>query len=209
MQQKLLLASHNPGKISELKALAATLDAELVTLADLGIVEKAEETGSTYAENAVLKARFYAVRAGLPVLADDSGLEVDALGGEPGVRSARYLSAPGATDADRRRYLVSRLAGHPRPWTARFRCVVAVVFPDGRLLTGEGTCEGVIIPEDRGENGFGYDPILEFPDGRTMAELGDDEKNRVSHRARAVADLMKRYPGRITTAADVSSETPP
>ncbi len=192
MALKLLLASHNPGKIIELRALLADLDAELVSLRDLEIAEKAEETGDTYRDNALLKARFYAARAALPALADDSGLEVDALAGAPGVLSARYLAAPGATDGDRRRYLLTQLAAHPRPWTARFRCVVAVVFPDGRLLTGEGTCEGVIVPQERGENGFGYDPIFEFESGRTMAELEDAEKNRVSHRALAVMDLLKK-----------------
>jgi XTP/dITP diphosphohydrolase len=194
MALKLLLASHNPGKIIELTALLADLEAELVSLRDLDIAEKVAETGDTYRDNAVLKARFYAGRAALPALADDSGLEVNALAGAPGVLSARYLAAPGATDADRRRFLLSQLAPHPRPWTARFRCVVAVVFPDGRLLTGEGACEGVIIPQERGENGFGYDPVFEFPNGRTMAEMSDDEKNRVSHRALAVMDLLNRNP---------------
>jgi XTP/dITP diphosphohydrolase len=189
----MLLASHNPGKIAELRTLMGGLEAEWLSLWDLGIVEKAPETGSTYRTNAAMKARFYAKRAGLPTLADDSGLEVDALGGAPGVRSARVLARPNATDADRRRYLLGRLDPLSRPWTARFRCVVAIVFPDGRLLTGEGTCEGVIIPEERGENGFGYDPIFEFANGRTMAEMGDAEKNRVSHRARAVKDLVDRY----------------
>lgn len=200
MAPKLLLASHNPGKLFELKTLLGGFEGDLLSLDDLGIAEKAAETADSYLGNAVLKARFYSERAGLPVLADDSGLEVDALGGEPGVVSARYHPRPGATDADRCRYLLERLASgggdtaHPRPWTARFRSVVVVLYPDERLLAGEGACEGVIVPEMRGGNGFGYDPIFEFPGGRTMAELEDKEKNLVSHRARAVADLLEKHP---------------
>jgi len=193
MSPKLLLATHNPGKIVELEALLGGLEVELVSLRDLEIGEKAAETGETYHANAVLKARFYAERSGLPALADDSGLEVDALGGAPGVSSARYLAEPGATDADRRRFLLEQLAPHPRPWTARFRCVVAAAFPDGRLLTGEGACEGVIVSEERGAGGFGYDPVFELANGRTMAELGEAEKNRVSHRGRGVRDLLEKH----------------
>jgi len=193
MSPKLLLATHNPGKIVELEALLGGLEVELVSLRDLEIGEKAAETGETYRANAVLKARFYAERSRLPALADDSGLEVDLLDGAPGVRSARYLAEPGATDADRRRYLVNQLSAHPRPWTARFRSAVAVAFPDGRLLTGEGVCEGEIVPEERGTGGFGYDPIFELANGRTMAELGEAEKNRVSHRGRGVRDLLEKH----------------
>lgn len=192
MSEKLVLASHNPGKIKELRQLLDGLDVRLLSLPDLGIVEKADEIGESYRANAVLKARFYGDLSGLPTLADDSGLEVDALGGAPGVHSRRFLPQPGASDADRRRFLVSQLASHPRPWTARFRSVVAVVFPDGRLLTAEGSCEGVIVPEDRGAGGFGYDPVFEFEDGRTMAEMEEGEKNRVSHRARAVRNLLSK-----------------
>jgi XTP/dITP diphosphohydrolase len=193
MSPKLLLATHNPGKIVELEALLGGLEVELVSLRDLEIGEKAAETGETYRANAVLKARFYAERSRLPALADDSGLEVDLLDGAPGVRSARYLAEPGATDADRRRYLVNQLSAHPRPWTARFRSAVAVAFPDGRLLTGEGVCEGEIVPEERGTGGFGYDPIFELANGQTMAELGEAEKNRVSHRGRGVRDLLEKH----------------
>jgi XTP/dITP diphosphohydrolase len=193
MSPKLLLATHNPGKIVELEALLGGLEVELVSLRDLEIGEKAAETGETYRANAVLKARFYAERSRLPALADDSGLEVDLLDGAPGVRSARYLAEPGATDADRRRYLVNQLSAHPRPWTARFRSAVAVAFPDGRLLTGEGVCEGEIVPEERGTGGFGYDPIFELANGQTMAELGEADKNRVSHRGRGVRDLLEKH----------------
>jgi XTP/dITP diphosphohydrolase len=120
-------------------------------------------------------------------LADDSGLEVDVLGGLPGVRSARFSPLPNASDTDRRRYLLEKLSGAPRPWTAHFHCTVALALPDGRLRFTHGQCYGEIIPQERGQNGFGYDPLFLFPElGLTMAELPLDQKNRISHRALAV-----------------------
>jgi len=146
-----------------------------------------EESGSTYAENAALKARSGALASSLITLADDSGLEVAALGGKPGLYSARYSQRPGASDADRRNYLLQELSQHARPWLARFRCTVAIATPAGELYFSEGECPGVIIPEERGDNGFGYDPIFFIPRlGRTMAELSTEEKNLVSHRAMAM-----------------------
>jgi len=133
----------------------------------------------------------------LVTLADDSGLEVDALGGQPGLHSARYVTRPEATDADRRQLLLERLEGQPKPWRARFRCWVAVVAPDGRTQLAEGVCEGEILPEERGQNGFGYDPIFLIPElGKSMAELSMEQKNRLSHRARAVQaalPLLEKY----------------
>ncbi len=190
MGTKILIASGNPGKIREFRALLRRLPLELVTLNDLNIRADIEETGRTYKENAALKARAYAKLSRLPALCDDSGLEVAALDGAPGLHSARYLGRPGASDADRRKYLLTQLEGHPRPWKAQFCCVVAVVFPDGEELFAEGYCPGEIIPVERGSNGFGYDPIFQLPSGKTMAELSDDIKNRVSHRALAVREAL-------------------
>lgn len=183
----LFIATNNRGKQAEFRALLDDLPVTLRFPQEVAVTVTVEETGRTYAENAVLKARAWAQATGWLTLADDSGLEVDALGGEPGVRSARYAPWPNATDADRRRYLLQRLAEHPRPWTARFRCVLAVATPEGDLHLFEGLCEGEILTEERGEHGFGYDPIFYLPErGCTMAELPPEEKNRLSHRARAV-----------------------
>ncbi len=186
----LLIATGNAGKQQEYRALLAGLPLEMVFPQELAVRLQVEETGSTYAENAALKARAWAAATGLPVLADDSGLEVAALGGAPGLYSARYAPNPDATDADRRRYLLAQLEGKPRPWQARFVCVIAVVAPSGTLHFAEGTCAGEIIPDERGEHGFGYDPIFYLPEtGLTMAELPPEEKNRRSHRARAAAAI--------------------
>ena len=184
---KLLLATNNRGKVEELRALLHDLPVELVTPLDINLELDVLEDGSTYAENAGKKALAFAQASGLVSLADDSGLEVEALGGAPGLYSARYLSKPGATDADRRAYLLKNLGDKPRPWPARFRATVAIAVPGQRVQLAEGDCRGEIIPEERGTGGFGYDPIFFIPElGRTMAELGMEEKNRVSHRARAV-----------------------
>jgi XTP/dITP diphosphohydrolase len=185
--QKLLLASENAGKIEEIQALLAGVDLELVTPGGMGWILAVEETGSTYGQNAALKARVYAQATHLLTMADDSGLEVQALGGLPGVHSRRFSPLPDATDADRRKLLLKSLQQHIQPWSARFRCVVAIASPQGTLHLAEGACPGVIIPEERGTGGFGYDPIFLLPElGRTMAELSMQEKNQVSHRARAM-----------------------
>jgi XTP/dITP diphosphohydrolase len=183
---RLLIATHNHGKLIEYRELLAGLPYELVTLDDVGIREDVEETGTTFAENARLKALAYARQSGLLTLADDSGLEVDALGGEPGVRSKRYAGED-ASDADRNAFLLNKLHEVPRgKRSARFRCVICIASPRGETWESDGTCEGEIIFEPRGTNGFGYDPIFYFPErGVTMAELPSEEKNRVSHRARA------------------------
>ena len=188
LKRQLLLATNNAGKVHELKQLLSDLsNISILTPLDVGLTLYIEETGTTYAENASLKAVGFQEVSGMITLADDSGLEVDALQGAPGVRSARYSAKPGATDADRRAYLLENLVGMPRPWTARFVAWVAVAAPDQDLRLWQGTCEGEIIPDERGANGFGYDPIFYLPSlDRTMAELADKEKNKVSHRGNAV-----------------------
>ncbi|MEJ5314087.1 MULTISPECIES: RdgB/HAM1 family non-canonical purine NTP pyrophosphatase [Anaerolinea] len=184
---KLLIASTNRGKLREFQEILSGEPYDLFLPADLGIALTVEETGTTYRENAALKARAYAQASGLITLSDDSGLEVQALGGAPGLHSARYAPQTGATDADRRAYLLENLRGKPRPWLARFVCTVAIATPQGEIFFTEGECPGEIIPEERGTHGFGYDPIFYFPErGMTMAELPPEEKNRISHRARAV-----------------------
>lgn len=184
---KLLIATNNPGKTRELCSLLDLPGLELVIPAQLGLDLHVEETGSTYARNAQLKGLAFAQAAGLLTLADDSGLEVEALEGLPGLHSARFVGRNNATDQDRRSLLLDRLKGFPPPWKAQFRCVVALVQPDGATHFTEGICEGEIIPEERGSNGFGYDPIFFIPPmHKTMAELSLEEKNQLSHRAKAV-----------------------
>ena len=184
---QLLLATNNAGKRTEMQSLLAGLEIELITPADLGLQLEVAETGTTYRANAALKATAFAQASGLTALADDSGLEVDALAGAPGLYSARYSAKSNATDADRRAYLLQKLQAHPTPWPARFRCLVAIAQPEGELQFTEGLCLGEIISEERGHNGFGYDPIfLLTPQNLTMAELSMEAKNLLSHRARAV-----------------------
>jgi XTP/dITP diphosphohydrolase len=183
----LLLGTNNPGKLRELHEILDPLGLQLVTPAELGLQLEVEEHGSTYSENAALKARAFARAGGLLALADDSGLEVDALDGAPGLYSARYSPLPAAADSDRRAFLLENLVGRPRPWLARFRCVIALAAPEGEIHFAEGICPGEIIPQERGQGGFGYDPIFYLPEyDKTMAELPAAEKNRISHRARAV-----------------------
>lgn len=187
---KLLIGTHNLGKQTELRALLDRPELELVTLQDLGIELEVPEPGPDYATHAREKALAYARAANLWAVSDDSGLEVDALGGAPGLGSAR-LGGEGLSDADRRRILLELLRAHPRPWIGRFRAVVALASPDGQVELGEGICPGEILPEERGRGGFGYDPLfLVEGTGQTMAELRPSEKNRISHRARAVQALL-------------------
>lgn len=187
---KLLIATNNKGKVLEIQDLLGDLGLELLTPADLGIRLEVHEDGSTYIENASKKAKAFCEASGLPALADDSGLEVDALDGKPGVHSNRFGPQPG-TDASRRRFLLGQLQDKPRPWTARFHATVAIAAPGSDIKIAVGECEGEIIPEERGSGGFGYDPIFLFPTlGQTMAELEMKEKNRLSHRARAVLNSI-------------------
>jgi len=185
---KLLIATNNPGKVLEFQALLGGLpQLELCTPGQLGLALDPPETGSTYMENAAIKALAFAQASGLPALADDSGLEVAALAGAPGLHSARYSPKPGATDADRRAYLLEQLRPLPQPWPARFCATVCLAWPDGRTAFAEGECVGEITPTERGDGGFGYDAIFVVAGtGLTMAELSFEHKNQLSHRARAV-----------------------
>jgi XTP/dITP diphosphohydrolase len=189
---RLVVATGNPGKLRELEALLAGVAAELVPQAALGIAAAAE-TEPSFEGNALLKARHAARLAALPALADDSGLEVDALGGQPGVHSARY-AGEGARDEANNAKLLAALAGVPEPRRARYRCVIALVrsADDPAPLVARGHWEGRIARTPRGTRGFGYDPLFEVGDGPlTAAELAPADKNRVSHRARALAELLR------------------
>lgn len=183
---RLLLATDNAGKVAEFRQLLDGCGWQIVTPADVGVSVHVEETGQTYAENARIKAVKYAKAAGLVALADDSGLEVDALNGRPGVTSRRY-AGPNRTDKERVQTLLGELAEVPAGRrSARFRCLIAVSDPDGRVEMAEGTVEGEVTAAPRGEDGFGYDPIFLLPErGLTMAELPADVKNAVSHRGEA------------------------
>jgi len=185
---KLLIATHNPGKIREMNEILTGLGVECLDLGQAGITEDVEETGATFAENAILKAEYYAAATQLLTLGDDSGLEVDALHGVPGVYSKRY----GGDEKP----LYTRLMREIQdvPWeqrTARFRCVVALADGQGLIGTAEGKCEGMIALAPKGTGGFGYDPVFYIPDkDQTMAELAAEEKNVISHRGRAIAEIL-------------------
>ena len=180
---RLVIATGNAGKLSEYRELLASTGLELVAFAS-----EVDEVGETYADNARLKAEAAFAASGLPSLGDDSGVEVDALGGFPGLRSARL----GPTQKERTAILLQRLEGHPRPWTARFVCTVALAAPGRAVEFFEGECRGEIVPEWRGEAGFGYDPIFLVPGtGKTFGEMPPEEKRLYSHRANAVRALLK------------------
>ena len=188
---KLLIATNNNGKVIELQELLRDLNLQLLTPADIGLNLEVIEDGKNYQENAGKKAHEFAQASGLISIADDSGLEVDALNGAPGLYSARYSPKPNATDKDRRDFLLHNLKGKPRVWTAHFHATIAIAKPNGDIEFAEGNCYGEIIPEERGANGFGYDPIFLFPElGKTMAELDSEHKNRISHRGLAVMNAM-------------------
>jgi XTP/dITP diphosphohydrolase len=203
---KLLVATRNPGKIRELEHLLAPLQAEFCFAPELDLHVEVIEDGSTYVENAAKKAVAYMQASGLLTLADDSGLEVDALDGAPGIHSARYILG---SDGDRMMTLLDRLGGVP--WeqrTARFRCVVVIATPVGKLYSTQGVCEGMIAFEPAGESGFGYDPIFYLPAHRcTMAELPPEKKNHISHRARAIQAALPML-GQLLTK-DLSHSTIP
>lgn len=196
MPPKLILGTNNQAKVREYRSLLSNLDCQLVTLAEQGISVAVEEVGDSMEENARLKALAIAEKSRLLTLADDSGLEVAALGGEPGRLSARY-AGENATDKDRIEYLLNRLDNVP--WenrTARFRCVIALATPEGKVELCSGECSGFITFEPRGEHGFGYDPIFYVPElDKTMAELPLEQKNKISHRgqaARKAAQVLRR-----------------
>ena len=195
---RLLLATNNPGKMRELGSIISSDAWELTTPAQEGIDIVVSETGNTFEENARIKAASYAKASNLAAIADDSGLEVEALNGEPGVLSARYAGA-GASDRERIDCLLAKLSGVP--WgkrEARFRCVIAIAFPDGRGELCRGACAGVIAFEPKGENGFGYDPVFYLPEfDKTMAELNPEEKNKVSHRGKAARKARQLLLARV------------
>ena len=196
LMKTVLIASNNNHKFEEISAILAHLPIRLIKPSELGLSLDVAETGQNYYQNALLKAEAFYQASGLPVLSDDSGLEVEALGGEPGLHSHRYSPKPGATDQDRCVYLLSKLSGTPKPWLANFHChAVFYVRPD---LVGDshGMVDGEVIDEFRGSNGFGYDPIFLIPDvQKTTAELGSEQKNQISHRGRAFTslDLLRQW----------------
>ena len=190
---KLILASNNKKKLRELGEILSDMDVELLSQREAGCDFEVEETGTTFAENAYLKAKAVADATGLAAVADDSGLMVEALNGEPGVYSARY--APGgheASDKEKYEYLLSKLVNEEHR-AAKFVCSICCIFPDGNIIRTEGECRGEILREPAGEGGFGYDPVF-MPQGydRSMAELGTEVKNRISHRANALREFKKK-----------------
>ena len=193
---KLILASNNKNKVAEFAKILEGTGIEVVPQSEAGCHFEVDETGETFEENAFLKAEAAMRATGLPAVSDDSGLEVDALGGAPGVHSARYTGNPQDTDADRREHLMKNLQGVEHR-TARFVSAICCVFPNGDVLRARGTCEGSIATYMRGENGFGYDCMF-IPEGgtRTMSEMSMEEKNVISHRGRALrefARVLKEY----------------
>ncbi|HSW57877.1 MAG TPA: XTP/dITP diphosphatase [Dehalococcoidales bacterium] len=188
----LLIATNNSGKVREFKTMLNGISFNLVTPRDIHLSLDVEESGRTYDANAELKARAFCQASGLLTLADDSGLEVDALNGEPGIRSARYAGEQ-ATDEQKVAFLLSKLKDIPQgKRTARFRCVIAILQPGQPVIFCRGKCEGYITFEPRGRLGFGYDPVFYFPElGQTMSELTEEVKNRVSHRGHATQEAVR------------------
>lgn len=190
---KAVLASKNPHKLQELQAILGTLGMEVMLESELGLDIDVDETGTTFEENSRLKAEAVLRASGLPTLADDSGLMVDALDGAPGVYSARYGGKN--TDAERVGYLLENLAGVPEARrTAKFVCVITCLWPDGREIVARGECPGRILCEKRGTGGFGYDPVFFLPEyGMTYAELPAEKKNEISHRGCALREFVRIY----------------
>ncbi|MBR4426009.1 MAG: RdgB/HAM1 family non-canonical purine NTP pyrophosphatase [Oscillospiraceae bacterium] len=186
---KLVLASNNPGKLREIREIMEGTGVEVLSQREAGCDFEAEETGETFMENARIKARAAMRATGLPAVADDSGLEVRAMDGAPGVHSARFAGDRSYDEVCRD--IQARVEGHPDR-RARYCCALVCCFPDGRELSCFATTEGEISRELRGTGGFGYDPMFLLPDGRTMAELSEEEKNAISHRGRAFRELVKR-----------------
>jgi XTP/dITP diphosphohydrolase len=192
LDRPIVLATRNTGKIREFKRLLGDFPVEIKSVKDFGPLPPVVEDGETFEDNAVVKARQTARILGLPAIADDSGLEVAALGGAPGIRSARFAGDK-ASDNENNLKLLDALKG-AGDRTARFVCVLAIAVPRGPALLYEGVCEGCITEEMQGNNGFGYDPVFYYPPfGKTFAELSADEKNRVSHRGKALAELQNEF----------------
>ncbi|WP_096153112.1 MULTISPECIES: XTP/dITP diphosphatase [Bacillus] len=192
--KELIIATNNKGKVKEFQNIFSAKGYSVKSLKDFPEIQDVEETGTTFEENALLKATEVSKTLNVVVIADDSGLEVDALDGEPGVYSARYAGNEKSDEANIDKVL-EKLQGVPaEKRTARFVCVLAVAMPDGESFTVRGTCEGFIASERKGENGFGYDPIFYIKEiDKTMAQLSKEEKNKISHRARAIERLEKRW----------------
>ena len=189
MSEKFVLATHNPGKLKEMSDILARFGVEVVSPGDLGITVDVEETGTTFAENAMLKAKAICAAAKLPAIADDSGLCVDALNGGPGVYSARY-GGEGLDDKGRYMLLLNSLRGQSTR-TAHFTCAIACAFPNGDTLTAEGRCDGTIAYAPMGEGGFGYDPVFFVPElKKTFGQLTAEEKSAISHRGRALESFI-------------------
>jgi len=190
---KVVLASQNKHKLAEIQAILSRFDMELVLQSELGLHIDVEETGASFEENSMLKARAVVEATGLPAIADDSGLCVDVLGGGPGIYSARYGAPECVTDRDRLNHLLENLRGvRSEERTARFVCVITLLRPDGSSLIARGSCEGLITFEPRGEDGFGYDPVFYVPAmGCTFAQMGAERKNAISHRANALMRLER------------------
>ena len=189
MSEKFVLATHNPGKLKEMGAILAQFGVEVVSHRDLGLTVDVEETGTTFAENAMLKAKAICAAAKLPAIADDSGLCVDALNGGPGVYSARY-GGEGLDDKGRYMLLLNSLRGQSTR-TAHFTCAIACAFPNGDTLTAEGRCDGTIAYAPMGEGGFGYDPVFFVPElKKTFGQLTAEEKSAISHRGRALESFI-------------------
>ena len=185
---KFVLATHNPGKLREMGEILSSLGVEVVSPADVGITVDVEETGTTFAENAMLKAKAICAASGLPAIADDSGLCVDALNGGPGVYSARY-GGEGLDDRGRYTLLLQNMRGQTTR-AAHFACAIACVFPNGKTLTAEGRCDGAVAFAPMGTGGFGYDPVFLVPEkGKTFSQLTEAEKNEISHRGKALRDF--------------------
>ncbi|RJP42007.1 MAG: XTP/dITP diphosphatase [Desulfobacteraceae bacterium] len=188
----IVIATRNPGKTDEIRALLAGFPIDIKNLNDFGPIPEIIEDGQTFDDNAYKKSSMTARMLGLPALADDSGLCVDALDGLPGVHSARY-AGPGATDADNCRKLLDALKG-TTDRNAAFECVISLAVPTGAALTYTGRCEGVITETPMGSDGFGYDPLFFYPPlNKTFAQLGPEEKNRVSHRGKALAEMREEW----------------
>lgn len=196
--KKIVFATGNTGKMREIREILADLDLEVVSMKEIGFNMPIEENGTTFEENALIKARAVAGQCGEIVLADDSGLEVDYLNGDPGIYSARYMGEE-TPYSIKNAAIIERLTGVPdEKRTARFVCAIAAVFPDGQELVTLGEIQGRIDYEEKGKNGFGYDPIFYVPEfGKTTAELTDEEKNSISHRGRALRKMKEKLRGRI------------
>lgn len=194
----IVVATKNQGKVAEIKGALDHLGVRVMSLSDFSPVAEAVEDGQTFEENAVIKARYYAAHTGHACLADDSGLEVDALGGAPGVFSARYAGEH-ADDEDNNRKLLEELRDVPAERrTARFRCVLAFVDENNAVITADGSCEGIILTAPQGHGGFGYDPLFYMPElGKTLAEVSVAEKNGISHRGQALRNLVRKIEGQL------------